>query len=88
MLSLRDEERQHRNMLKHHQVELVEEWQVSNKQIIFVRIKFSNSSKIPLTYLQLIFEKNPYACAFHQRRLATRHRSSFLRMQCVGRVHE
>ena len=45
VLSLRDEERRHRNMLKHHQVELVEEWQVSNKQIIFVGIKFSNSSK-------------------------------------------
>ena len=62
VLSLRDEERRHRNMLKHHQVELVEEWQVSNKQIIFVGIKFSNSSKI-IFKLQLIIAKNPYACS-------------------------
>ena len=29
----------------------------------------------------------PYGSGDTQRRLATRHRSSFLRMQCVGRVH-
>ena len=63
VLSLRDEERRHSNMLKHHQVELVEEWQVSTKRIIFVRIKFSNSSKnsFHVSILAAInFCKNPY----------------------------